>query len=210
MNTKKLGVAAASLAAIGALVAGGAAVANAADNTATTSTSTSTSSSVPSVGANSGTTGDSGMRGPGGGMGGPGGGMRGPGGGMGGPGGGSQDTPVTGAEADKVIAAVKAKDSAATVTTVRMDPDGSYDALGTKDGAPVMFQVSKDLKTITERAGAALGLAIALGTTLVYLTGTQIMKAIGGKDYVDPTVAAWAMNGVFLVLALGLLRKVRS
>ena len=157
MNTKKLGVAAASLAAIGALVAGGAAVANAADNTATTSTSTSTSSSVPSVGANSGTTGDSGMRGPGGGMGGPGGGMRGPGGGMGGPGGGSQDTPVTGAEADKVIAAVKAKDSAATVTTVRMDPDGSYDALGTKDGAPVMFQVSKDLKTITEAAGGPGG-----------------------------------------------------
>lgn len=143
MNTKKLGVAAASLAAIGALVAGGAAVANAADNTATTSTSTSTSSSVPSVGANSGTTGDSGMRGPGG--------------GMGGPGGGSQDTPVTGAEADKVIAAVKAKDSAATVTTVRMDPDGSYDALGTKDGAPVMFEVSKDLKTITERAGGPGG-----------------------------------------------------
>lgn len=150
MNTKKLGVAAASLAAIGALVAGGAAVANAADSTATTSTSTSTSSSVPSVGANSGTTGDSGMRGPGGGKGGP-------GGGMGGPGGGSQDTPVTGAEADKVIAAVKAKDSAATVTTVRMDPDGSYDALGTKDGAPVMFEVSKDLKTITEAAGGPGG-----------------------------------------------------
>ncbi|MBP6444793.1 MAG: LptF/LptG family permease, partial [Gemmatimonadales bacterium] len=66
------------------------------------------------------------------------------------------------------------------------------------------------LAVTNPRAGAALGLAIALGTTLVYLTGTQIMKAIGGKDYVDPTVAAWAMNGVFLVLALGLLRKVRS
>ncbi len=30
------------------------------------------------------------------------------------------------------------------------------------------------------------GLAIALGTTLVYLTGVQIMKAVGGKDLVTP------------------------
>ena len=49
--------------------------------------------------------------------------------------GGSQDTAVTGSEADKVVAAVKAKDSAVTITAVRKDPDGSYDALGTKAGA---------------------------------------------------------------------------
>ena len=34
--------------------------------------------------------------------------------------------------------------------SVRKDPDGSYDVLGTKDGSPVMFDVSADLKTITE------------------------------------------------------------
>jgi lipopolysaccharide export system permease protein len=66
------------------------------------------------------------------------------------------------------------------------------------------------LAVTNPRAGAALGLAIALGTTLVYLTGTQIMKAIGGKGYLDPTVAAWGMNGVFLVLAVILLARVRS
>jgi len=69
-----------------------------------------------------------------------------------GAGGGSADTPVTGAEATKVTDAVKAKDSAVTVTAVRKDPDGSYDVLGTKSGSPVFFDVSADLKTITQAA----------------------------------------------------------
>src|SRR5438552_16608367 len=43
--------------------------------------------------------------------------------------GASNDTPVTGDELAKVTAAVKAKDSAATVTNARKDPDGSYDVV---------------------------------------------------------------------------------
>lgn len=66
---------------------------------------------------------------------------------------GSNDTPVTGTELSKVKAAVKAKDSAVTVTEVRKDPDGSYDVFGTKSGSPVMLEVSKDLKTITTGPG---------------------------------------------------------
>ena len=78
----------------------------------------------------------------------------GPGRGFGGPGHGGQghgmnDTPVTGTALSNVKAAVKAKDSAVTVTEVRKDPDGSYDVFGTKAGSPVMLEVSKDLKTIT-------------------------------------------------------------
>ena len=61
---------------------------------------------------------------------------------------GSADTPVTGSEAAKAGAAVTAKDSAVTVTSVRKDPDGSYDVLGTKAGAQVMYNVSADLTTI--------------------------------------------------------------
>ncbi len=71
--------------------------------------------------------------------------------------GGSQDTAVTGSEADKVVAAVKAKDSAVTITTVRKDPDGSYDAIGTKAGVPVFFDVSADLKTVTAATGGPGG-----------------------------------------------------
>jgi len=66
---------------------------------------------------------------------------------------GHAHTPVTGAELAKVTAAVKAKDSAVTVTTVQKDPDGSYDVDATKAGAPVRFDVSADLKTITARVG---------------------------------------------------------
>jgi lipopolysaccharide export system permease protein len=60
------------------------------------------------------------------------------------------------------------------------------------------------------RAGAAVGLAIALGTTLAYLTGTQIMKAIGGKELISAMLAAWSMNIVFFVIAIVLLARVRS
>jgi lipopolysaccharide export system permease protein len=66
------------------------------------------------------------------------------------------------------------------------------------------------LAVTTPRAGAALGLAIALGTTLIYLTGTQIMKSVGGRELVDPMVAAWSMNGVFLAVAVILMARVRS
>ena len=66
------------------------------------------------------------------------------------------------------------------------------------------------LAITSPRAGAALGLAIALGTTLVYLTGIQIMKAIGGKDMISHDLAAWSMNGVFFVLAVILMARVRS
>lgn len=72
----------------------------------------------------------------------------------GGPGGASHDTPVTGNEATKVSDAVKATNPDVTIDSVRQDPDGSYDALGTKtDGTKVMYDVSTDLQTITENAG---------------------------------------------------------
>jgi hypothetical protein len=61
----------------------------------------------------------------------------------------SADTAVTGDELAKVKAAMTAKDSSVTVTSVRKDPDGSYDVLGTKSGAEVFYDVSADLKTFT-------------------------------------------------------------
>jgi hypothetical protein len=98
--------------------------------------------------------------------------------------GASNDTPVTGDELAKVTAAVKAKDSAATVTTVRKDPDGSYDVLATKAGATVMYEVSADLKTITERQGGHRGggRGEAAGTAV---TGDELAKvtaAVRAKD----------------------------
>ncbi len=154
-------------AAAGLVLAGGVVLAANADDTTTTAPSTSTSQSantdsgLPGLNqqgttdqgaadqgtVDQGAAGQQGQMGPGGHGGQLGGGQM----------GGSQDTAVTGDEADKVIAAVQAKDSAASITEVRKDPDGSYDALGTKDGAPVFFEVSADLATITENTGGGPG-----------------------------------------------------
>ena len=41
-----------------------------------------------------------------------------------------------------------AKDTGATATAVRMQPDGSSDVVGTKNGAAVTLDVSADLATI--------------------------------------------------------------
>ncbi len=64
--------------------------------------------------------------------------------------GGPHGAVVTGTEAAKVAAAVKAKDSAVSVTRVWKDADGSFDVMGTTNGRNVMLEVSADLKTITQ------------------------------------------------------------
>jgi hypothetical protein len=68
------------------------------------------------------------------------------------PGKGAKGTPVTGDELAKVTAAVTAKDPAVTVARAHKEADGSYDVFGTKDGARVKFDVSADLKTVTQGA----------------------------------------------------------
>ena len=130
MNPKKLALGAASVLAAGAIIGGGAALASA---DPTPSASASASGASADRGSASGTAGQGRQM-------------------------GGTHTDVTGDEAQKVIDAVKAKDSSATIDTVRKDPDGSYDALGTtSDGAKVMFDVSADLATITQGQGGQGG-----------------------------------------------------
>lgn len=71
----------------------------------------------------------------------------------GGPGGrgGHDHTEVTGDEATRVTEAVTAQDAGITVESVLKDPDGSYDVVGTKDGARVRVEVSADLATVEVR-----------------------------------------------------------
>lgn len=80
---------------------------------------------------------------------------------------GGTHTDVTGDEAQKVIDAVKAKDSTVTIDKVQKDEDGSYDATGTKaDGTAVRYDVSADLATITEGQGGHGGKGAAAPRTL--------------------------------------------
>lgn|GEM_PF-1439247 len=62
-------------------------------------------------------------------------------------------TEVTGTALTDVKNAVKAKDSGVTVEKVYKESDGTYRAFGTKAGAHVRIDVSKDLKTVTVTAG---------------------------------------------------------
>jgi lipopolysaccharide export system permease protein len=66
------------------------------------------------------------------------------------------------------------------------------------------------LAVTSPRAGAAIGVAISLGTTVIFLLLTQIMKAVGAGGLIDPTVAAWLPNSVFLAAALVLIARVRT
>jgi lipopolysaccharide export system permease protein len=66
------------------------------------------------------------------------------------------------------------------------------------------------LAVTTPRAGPAVGVAISLGTTVLFLLMTQIMKAVGAGGVIDPTVAAWLPNALFLLAGLILLSRVRT
>jgi hypothetical protein len=136
VRRNSIGLTVAALTAAGVVGVAGAAIAGAADDSTSTSSPSSSTDSLPPGGEGST---DQQMRD-----------------GRGGPG-GSQDEAVTGDEAQQVIDAVEAQDSSATIDSVRKDPDGSYDALGTKDDQPVMYDVSADLATITEHAGGPGG-----------------------------------------------------
>ena len=66
------------------------------------------------------------------------------------------------------------------------------------------------LAVTSPRAGPAFGVAIGLGTTVIFLLVTQLTKAVGSSGLVDPMVAAWFPNVVFLFAGLVLLAKVRT
>jgi LPS export ABC transporter permease LptG len=66
------------------------------------------------------------------------------------------------------------------------------------------------LAVTSPRAGAAVGVAISLGTTVIFLLVTQITKAVGAGGVINPLVAAWFPNVVFLFAGLVLLAKVRT
>ena len=61
------------------------------------------------------------------------------------------------------------------------------------------------LAVTSPRQGTAIGIAISLGTTVVFLSLIQLSKAVGVTGIVNPVAAAWAPNVVFLAAALWLM-----
>ncbi|MDX2120491.1 MAG: LptF/LptG family permease [Gemmatimonadota bacterium] len=66
------------------------------------------------------------------------------------------------------------------------------------------------LAITSPRQGTAIGIAISLGTTVVFLSFIQLSKAVGVTGVVNPVAAAWAPNAVFLAAAVWLISRVRS
>jgi lipopolysaccharide export system permease protein len=66
------------------------------------------------------------------------------------------------------------------------------------------------LAVTSPRAGAAVGVAISLGTTVIFLLFVQITKAIGAGGVINPVAAAWIPNVLFLFTGLVLLARVRT
>lgn len=66
------------------------------------------------------------------------------------------------------------------------------------------------LATSNHRGGAAYGIGLALGTTVIFLIMIQLTKAVGGKGVLSPEMAAWTPNIVFGVVGLIMLMRVRS
>lgn len=66
------------------------------------------------------------------------------------------------------------------------------------------------LSISSPRAGPAFGIAISLATTVLFLLIINLAKAVGNGGVVDPLVAAWAPNVLFLGAAVVLLRRIRT
>jgi lipopolysaccharide export system permease protein len=66
------------------------------------------------------------------------------------------------------------------------------------------------LATSSQRGGAAYGVAVSLGTTVVFLLAIQLTKAFGGKGLISPELAAWIPGIAFAVIGVVLMARVRT
>lgn len=66
------------------------------------------------------------------------------------------------------------------------------------------------LVTSSNRGGAAYGIGISLGVTIIYMLLFRVGKALGSSGAIDPDLAAWGPNLLFLVAGLVLMLRVRT
>jgi lipopolysaccharide export system permease protein len=66
------------------------------------------------------------------------------------------------------------------------------------------------LVTSNQRGGTAYGVGISLGVTIIYMLLFRVGKAVGSSGAVDPTIAAWYPNALFLFAGAVLMSRVRT
>jgi lipopolysaccharide export system permease protein len=74
----------------------------------------------------------------------------------------------------------------------------------------VILLFGAPLATSNQRGGAAYGVGVSLGTTIVFLMLIQLTKAIGGKGLIQPEIAAWVPSVLFAVVGAWLISRVRT
>ena len=66
------------------------------------------------------------------------------------------------------------------------------------------------LAITTPRTGTAVGIALSLGTTVIFLSMIQLARAVGASGIMEPTLATWTPNLIALALGVGLMTQVKS
>lgn len=74
----------------------------------------------------------------------------------------------------------------------------------------VIILFGAPLATSAKRGGAAYGIGISLGSTILYLLLFKVAAGFGSSGAISPLQAAWAPNVVFFLAGLGLLARVRT
>lgn len=74
----------------------------------------------------------------------------------------------------------------------------------------VIILFGAPLATSSKRGGAAFGVGLSLATTILYLMLFRLSGAMGYAGTLEPWMAAWLPNGIFLVGGLFLLSRVRT
>lgn len=76
--------------------------------------------------------------------------------------------------------------------------------------ALVIILFAAPLANSSPRGGAAYGVGVSLGVTIVYLMLFKVAGAAGSSGAIPPEVAAWTPNVLFAVASLFLIRRVRT
>jgi lipopolysaccharide export system permease protein len=74
----------------------------------------------------------------------------------------------------------------------------------------IILLFAASLATSTQRGGAAYGVGLALGTTVIFIFLVQLTKGLGGNGLIPPELAAWTPSIVFGVLGAILFARVRT
>jgi lipopolysaccharide export system permease protein len=74
----------------------------------------------------------------------------------------------------------------------------------------IILLFAASLATSTQRGGAAYGVGVALGTTVIFIFLVQLTKGMGSNGLIPAEIAAWTPSIVFGVLGAVLFWRVRT